>query len=688
MPGAKGFGDLLLELLGKEGTEAAPVVAKAYRGAWHPELWPPAAEPSSMGADEAGRFWSSSDPAVAQDYTALDLARDGLPNVQPHITPAEVRFQRPLVVDAGGRPWSEIPGASGGTYSTDGLAQLGKDAGYDSLVVRNVRDMKAVNGPNAPVATTYTALRPGTVFSPTTGERLYTGAGAIGAGAAAAALTQPTEAKADTMEPEGFGDQIVRMMLNQQPAVSGPLPQQAQQPQLGPQDGQPAPPQTFDDHIRNIEQFWAKQPPIQPPSPGPQAELRGRGPGESRDPYAVMDESVEGQLAPYAPVGIPGEGMALNALSGVGRTFANPRVAGPIAAGVGMAAAMPGASDAGDSPMVQLRAQRQALADQQAQVMARLNANADSPGQKYKDAKALQADLQTRIDAIDAKMDAYPKSPEGMREAQELNDKLAAEEADRKAHEPFGEAHPDINAALPIARFGAAYMLPAYLGYRGRRATFAPDSEAGRVGAAVERGRNALAGKTTPLETEAAGRELDEYANREPWRVTEMGRDLKGIGAAGIVGGATAAELTGFPDQYDAKILKPGPDKDAANRRAFGSEMPQTYGPAFLAGAVSGIGGRESSTGFRERKPDYAAARGVGSAIRDRNRLAGDAAPGPRAPDEPPFDLPPALQSPREIYGPGATEEPREFGPGHPNYRPRAGEGAPNPGHFASTKKK
>jgi hypothetical protein len=117
-----------------------------------------------MGADEAGHFWSSSDPTVAQDYTALDLARDGLPNVQPHITPAEMRFQRPLVVDAQGRPWSEIPGASGGTYSTDALAQLGKDAGYDGLVVRNVRDMKAAR---APVATTYTALQPGTVFSPT-----------------------------------------------------------------------------------------------------------------------------------------------------------------------------------------------------------------------------------------------------------------------------------------------------------------------------------------------------------------------------------------------------------------------------------------------------------------------------------------------------------------------------------------
>lgn len=240
MPGARGFGDLLLELLGKEGTQAPPMVAKAYGGAWHPEQWPPAAEPSPMGADEAGHFWSSSDPAVAQDYTALDLARDGLPNVQPHITPAEMRFQRPLVVDAQGRPWSEIPGASGGGYSTDSLAQLGKDAGYDGLVVNNVRDMKAVNGSKATVATTYTALQPGTVFSPTTGERLYTGAAAAGAAGGAAALTNPTQAKAEGMD----GDQIVSQMLGQQ-------------------DGQPAP-QTLDDHLQAIKQFWANNPPPQP----------------------------------------------------------------------------------------------------------------------------------------------------------------------------------------------------------------------------------------------------------------------------------------------------------------------------------------------------------------------------------------------------------------------------------------
>ena len=292
MPGAKGFGDLLLELLGKEGTQAPPMVAKAYRGSWHPELWPPAAEPSPMGADEAGHFWSSSDPAVAKDYTALDLARDGLPNVQPHITPAEMRFQRPLVVDAGGRPWSEISGVSGGTYSTDGLAQLGKDAGYDGLVVNNVRDMKAVNGSKAPVATTYTALQPGTVFSPTTGERLYAGA-PIAAGAAGLAGS-PSQSKAEAMP---TSDEIVQTMLGNQPAEPNPL--------------------TLDDHIARIQQFWAKDPPqmarqVQfdgpppqsvaaqaPPSAAPRNRLAGGYPLDERgEPVVAPRDVTPGQPQP------------------------------------------------------------------------------------------------------------------------------------------------------------------------------------------------------------------------------------------------------------------------------------------------------------------------------------------------------------------------------------------------------
>jgi hypothetical protein len=46
-------------------------------------------------------------------------------------------------------------------------------------------------------------------------------------------------------------DEIVRMMLGQQPAVFGPLQQAPQQPQLPPE---------LEQHFKNIEDFWARNP--------------------------------------------------------------------------------------------------------------------------------------------------------------------------------------------------------------------------------------------------------------------------------------------------------------------------------------------------------------------------------------------------------------------------------------------
>jgi transposase len=55
-------------------------------------------------------------------------------------------------------------------------------------------------------------------------------------------------------------DEIVQMMLGQQPAVSGPLPQQAPSPQPTQPQSQAEPqPLTFDDHMERIRQFWAGQ---------------------------------------------------------------------------------------------------------------------------------------------------------------------------------------------------------------------------------------------------------------------------------------------------------------------------------------------------------------------------------------------------------------------------------------------
>ena len=103
---------------------------------------------------------------MADTYAANygDLADIDLP---AHITPAEVRFQNPLIVDAGGREWDNIP-FDGKRYTSDAFASLARRRGYDGLVLRNVQD-------DGPLATSYAAVKPGTVFSPLTGERLYAG---------------------------------------------------------------------------------------------------------------------------------------------------------------------------------------------------------------------------------------------------------------------------------------------------------------------------------------------------------------------------------------------------------------------------------------------------------------------------------------------------------------------------------
>jgi hypothetical protein len=131
------------------------VAARVYRGSPIGETWAP------EGALRNTTYWASDNPEVANTYARV--RGDG-----PNVMPADVSFKNPLVVDAGGREWTGIPWGSR-KVATDTLANLARTFGHDGLVVRNVRDM--IEG--GPLATTYAALRPGTVFSPLTGEQLY-----------------------------------------------------------------------------------------------------------------------------------------------------------------------------------------------------------------------------------------------------------------------------------------------------------------------------------------------------------------------------------------------------------------------------------------------------------------------------------------------------------------------------------
>jgi|JRHI01.1.fsa_nt_gi hypothetical protein len=151
----------LLSLMGpgaaalKASDAAAPVMARVYRGSPIGEAWAP------EGALRNTTFWASDNPEVANTYA-------GTRGVGPNVMPADVSFKNPLVVDAGGREWTGIPWGSG-TKATDTLADLARKFGHDGLVVRNVRD--SVKG--GPLATTYAALRPGTVKSALTGAPIY-----------------------------------------------------------------------------------------------------------------------------------------------------------------------------------------------------------------------------------------------------------------------------------------------------------------------------------------------------------------------------------------------------------------------------------------------------------------------------------------------------------------------------------
>lgn len=169
--GAGGFGGLASESLSgraledvaaSNGLRSSPVeagseppAARVYRGANAPEQWPPT-------NPRHDTFWASDNPAVANGWT---MGGKG-PAENPHIIPADVQFRNPLVVDAKGEPWGDIP-YNGTTMTSDKLAAIARAAGHDGLQISNVRE-----GGGAPLGTTYAALQPGTVRS-TAGSLLF-----------------------------------------------------------------------------------------------------------------------------------------------------------------------------------------------------------------------------------------------------------------------------------------------------------------------------------------------------------------------------------------------------------------------------------------------------------------------------------------------------------------------------------
>ena len=151
-------GRLMKGAAAKAAPEAAREAPYAmYRGA-----------PNADGLFPTDRpLFMSSSPEVAGTYAGMVPDGPGVGSVAP----AQANFVNPMVVDAQGRAWNDIP-FNGNWIDSNALTYWARDAGHDGLVIKNVTDHLGAPGSVAP-ADTVVALKRGTVSSPLTGETLY-----------------------------------------------------------------------------------------------------------------------------------------------------------------------------------------------------------------------------------------------------------------------------------------------------------------------------------------------------------------------------------------------------------------------------------------------------------------------------------------------------------------------------------
>ena len=142
--------------------------------------------------------WASDNPNVANSYTIdhYDNPTAGIADGS-NVSPLRFEFANPLVVDAKGNRYSNVPIPGfepnklypTGTVGTEEIARLAGHRGYDGLVIKNVRD-SAEGGDVA--STVINALKPGTTYSALTGDLLYANGGRPG-GIAGAAISSPND---------------------------------------------------------------------------------------------------------------------------------------------------------------------------------------------------------------------------------------------------------------------------------------------------------------------------------------------------------------------------------------------------------------------------------------------------------------------------------------------------------------
>lgn len=115
---------------------------------------------AQTSVDYSRPYWGTTDRATADFYARSMAQADGS---TPNVTPAVARFRNPMLVDAQGAGFSEIP-FDGKRWSTDDLAAAAKERGHDGLVIDRLYDGGRWN-PDEGLPATVAALGPGTVSS-------------------------------------------------------------------------------------------------------------------------------------------------------------------------------------------------------------------------------------------------------------------------------------------------------------------------------------------------------------------------------------------------------------------------------------------------------------------------------------------------------------------------------------------
>ena len=115
---------------------------------------------AQTSVDYSKPYWGTTDRSTADFYARSMAQAEG---ATPNVTPAVARFRNPMLVDAQGAGFSEIP-FDGKRWSTDDLAAAAKERGHDGLVIDRLYDGGRWN-PDEGLPATVAALGPGTVSS-------------------------------------------------------------------------------------------------------------------------------------------------------------------------------------------------------------------------------------------------------------------------------------------------------------------------------------------------------------------------------------------------------------------------------------------------------------------------------------------------------------------------------------------